>query len=74
MTLEEFNMIDDESKKVLIFEASKIAERRDDCSKFELFNINNFFVEARTSPQYSFKRTMATYASEDLPLAYAGEM
>lgn len=74
MTLDEFNSLDDQSKRFLIFDATKIAERDDDFTKFELFNISNFYIETRTSHQYIFKRTMATYTLNDLPLVYAADV
>ena len=72
--MEEFNKLDDQSKRILIFEAIKIAERNDDFTKFELINIYNFFVETRTSPEYLFKRTMATYTLKDLPPVYSSDL
>ncbi|MDB5246783.1 MAG: hypothetical protein JWQ40_1177 [Segetibacter sp.] len=71
MTVEEFNKLDDQNKKVLIFEASKIAERNEDFKKFELFNIDDFFVEIMSSRFLKFRRTMAVYTQQDLPLVYS---
>lgn len=63
MTAEEFNRLDEQSKRVIIFEADKIAENSDYLTKSELFTIDDFFIEVKTSPQNNFKRTITTYTS-----------
>jgi len=70
MTEQEFNGLGDEEKKVLLFEAKKIAERKIRFTKFELFNIDNFFVETRTSLLHKFRRKMKTYSNTNLPFVY----
>ena len=71
MTLDEFNRLDPQSKKVLLFEANKIAERDDERCRYELFAVSDFFIETTTSRLYTFKRTIATYTVNDVPLQYA---
>jgi hypothetical protein len=74
MTPEEFRRLDLESKRVLLFEANKIAEREDDNTKYELFSVNNLFIETKTSRQFTFKRTLATYTLNELPSVYAANL
>jgi hypothetical protein len=71
MTEKEFNTLDEARKKVLLFESKKITERKIRFTKFELFNIDNFFIETRTSLLHKFKRKMKTYNPGTLPLTYA---
>ncbi|HEX8356280.1 MAG TPA: hypothetical protein VF610_02665 [Segetibacter sp.] len=70
MTLQEFNRLDAQSKKVVLFEANKVAERQDGDCRYELFSFSNFFIEIKTSRHYTFKRTITTYRSEEVPANY----
>jgi hypothetical protein len=70
MTPEEFNKLDEDSKNVLIFEAKKVAEREEGSTRFQLFKIDNFFIEAKISLQEFKRRCLTTYNSNDLPLNY----
>ena len=74
MTSEDFNLLDDHQKIELIFDANKITEKRDDEVKYQLFQIDNFFVEAKTSLQGLFKRIITTYSLKQLPVEYASEV
>ncbi len=67
MTIEEFNNLDEESKQVIIFEADKISERKDDFTKYELFTIHDFFIEIKTSVSYDSKRVTTLYTLNNLP-------
>ena len=73
MTAEEFNNLSEEEKKIAIFEARKITERFDQRMKYELFQIDNFFVETKTSLQRQFKRVIATFSRKEVPLLYGDE-
>lgn len=74
MTPEEFNNLDDASKKVLLFDARKVVEKQDGFSRFQLFKIDNFFVEAKTSLKNFTRRCLTTYTVKDLPVMYAGDV
>ncbi|MCW3079854.1 hypothetical protein [Segetibacter sp.] len=72
MTVEQFNNLDEEQKKAAIFDAKKVSERFDrKVIKYELFQIDNFFVETKTSLQHKFKRVIATFTSKEVPIVYA---
>ena len=71
MTEDDFNKLDVERKNILLFDCRKITERKIRFTKFELFNIDHFFVETRTSARHKFKRQMKTYSLTTLPLLYA---
>jgi 6-phosphogluconate dehydrogenase len=71
MTAEQFNKLNEEQKKVVIFEAKKITERFDEFMKYELFQIDNFFVETRTNVQKKLKRVIATFTRKEIPKIYA---
>jgi hypothetical protein len=73
MTAEQFNDLSEEEKKIAIFEARKITERFDQRMKYELFQIDNFFVETKTSFQHHFKRVIATFSSKEVLDRYADQ-
>ena len=74
MTVEEFNNLDEEQKKAAIFDAKKVTERFDPVMKYELFQIDNFFIETRISLQNKFRRVIATFSSKEVPNVYAGKV
>ena len=73
MTVEEFDTLDDSEKNILIFEAEKLGEKTDEISKYELFFIDGFYVETRTSIQHKFRRCINTFTAEKPPAAYASK-
>jgi hypothetical protein len=74
MTVKEFHTLDYEEKVKLIFDANKIAEKADNEANFQLFEIDNFFVETKTSLEGKFKRSFTTYSLKELPVQYVGEV
>lgn len=74
MTIENFNLLSNSEKTVLIFEANQITERLDDTIKYQLFKIDNFYIETKTSLLGNFKRVINTYTLKDLPAQYAGHL
>ncbi len=74
MTVEHFNSLSEEQKKIAIFDAEKVTERSDDLAKYELFKIDNFFVETKTSIQYKFKRVIETFTLREVPAVYASPL
>lgn len=74
MSVEEFNTLSDRQKKEIIVDAEKIAEREDDVAKYELFRIDNFFVEVSRSITYRFRKILNTYSVKDIPTHYAGDI
>ena len=61
MTVEEFNRLDEQTKKIYLFEADKIAERDEGVTKIQLFKIDDFIVETRANTQTHPNRDMAAY-------------
>ncbi len=74
MTIENFNTLNEQQKVELIFDANKITEKVDNEANYQLFEINDFFVEAKTSLEGKFKRSFTTYSLKELPVEYAGEV
>lgn len=74
MTIENFNLLDEHQKVQLIFDADKISEKVDNEANYQLFQIDNFFIEARTSLEGKFKRSFTAYTLKELPVEYAGEV
>ena len=71
MTASQFNSLDDQEKKVVLFEAKKVSEKFDEVYKCELFQIGDFFIESRTSRETKINRTLQTYTAESKPEGYA---
>lgn len=74
MTIEEFNKLDEGSKRIIIFEAEKVSEVQDEFTKYLLFMIYDFYIEIKTSISNVWKRTIVTYKIDDVPLKYAGDV
>lgn len=74
MTIETFNSLNEQQKVELIFDANKITEKVDREANYQLFQIDNFFVEAKTSLEGKFKRSFTTYSLKALPAEYIGEV
>lgn len=74
MTIAEFTTLAEDQKVQLIFDANKITEKIDKESNYQLFQIDNFFVETKTSLEGKFKRSIKTYSLKELPVDYAGEV
>ncbi|MEJ7677729.1 MAG: hypothetical protein WKG06_07650 [Segetibacter sp.] len=66
--------MNEQQKVELIFDANKITEKVDNEANYQLFQINDFFVEAKTSLEGKFKRSFTTYSLKELPVEYAGEV
>ena len=74
MNSEEFNNLDEETQRVILFEADKISEKHNEYTKFELFYIRDIFIETRTSMRNHFRRTITTYTLNTLPLIYGANV
>ncbi len=74
MNIENFNNLKEHQKVELIFDANKITEKVDNEANYQLFQINNFYIEAKTSLEGKFKRSFTTYTLKELPVEYAGEI
>lgn len=72
--IDDFNKLSEPEKVELIFDANKIAEKVDNDANYQLFQIDNFFVESKTSLEGKFKRSFRTFTVKDLPVEYAGEI
>ena len=74
MTINDFKMLEDHQKVQIIFDAEKVSEKIDDVANYQLFQIDNFFVETKTSLEGKFKRSIKTFTLKELPVEYAGEV
>jgi len=74
MTIQTFNSLHEHQKVQMIFDADKITEKVDDEANYQLFRIDNFFIEAKTSLEGKFKRTFTFYTLNELPAEYASEL
>lgn len=74
MTIDEFDKLSEEKKGVIIFDADKISEGRDDFIRCELFTAYDFFIETKTSIRYNWKRNISTHTINNIPLKYAADV
>ena len=70
MTVGQFNNLNDEEKKIALFEATKISEKFEDLYKCELFQIGDFFIESRTDKHTKINRTLKTFPAAERPVDY----
>ena len=66
MTAKEFENLDDNDKKVALFEANKIAEKLEGSQKTEVFKIDNFYIESKTSIVFKTKRVLTIVTSDKM--------
>ncbi len=71
MTIEEFNKLSDRCKKELLIDAKKLAEREDAVAKYEIFKIDDFFVEVSRSITFKFRKIINTFSSKEKPVELA---
>ncbi|MDQ6815335.1 MAG: hypothetical protein M3040_16490 [Bacteroidota bacterium] len=70
MTIEQYNNLTDNQKKNLLIDALKIDEHEDEIATYELFRIDDFFVEVSRSVTYKFRKILNTYSIRDVPRSY----
>ncbi len=74
MTIQEFNLLNDQRKKEIIIDAHKVAEYQDDhSSRFELFHFEDFYIEVKVNFQHRYRKIINTYSFQDIPLIYGGK-
>jgi len=61
MTIEEFEAVSDLEKKSLLVDANKLSEREDAIAKYEIFQIDDFYVEVSLSVTHKFRRILRIY-------------
>ena len=74
MTIDDFKALEEQQKVQLIFDAYKVTEKVDDEANYQLFQIDNFYVETKTSLEGKFKRSFAFYTLKELPADYLSEV
>jgi len=74
MTIDDFKALEEQQKVQAIFDANKVTEKVDDQANYQLFQIDNFYVETKTSLEGKFKRSFKTYSLRELPVDYASEV
>jgi hypothetical protein len=53
MNPQQFTQLSDSDKQTVLLSATKLAERQEDQYKYELFEYNGFYIEARWSLLYN---------------------
>ncbi|GEO12097.1 hypothetical protein [Segetibacter aerophilus] len=72
MTIDQYNNLPDKQKKELLIDAIKIGEHEDEIATYELFKIDDFYVEVSRSVTYKFRRILHTYPFKDNLPNYVG--
>lgn len=73
MTIEDFNSLPAQRQKEIIVDAQKVAEFKDDSVKYEVFKIDQFFVEVKVSFLKKYRKITKTFYPSDFPLLYSGK-
>ena len=66
MTANEFEMLDENGKNIVLFEANKIAEKIEDDYKTELFQVDEFFIESKITLDSTSKRVLTTLKTKPI--------
>jgi hypothetical protein len=74
MTINDYNGMNHEEKISWLSKAKKITERIEECTKYELFQLGNFFIEIRFCIRQQFKKIVNTYVLKELPQEYVAEV
>jgi hypothetical protein len=74
MNVDDFRLLEDCQKVQMIFDAKKITEKIDQDSNYQLFQIENFYVETKICLEGKCKRSIKAYSLKELPVEYAGEV
>lgn len=70
MSSDNFNDLKDLDKHQLVFDAEKVDEVHDGFITFSLFKLDNLYIEVRTSPDRTIKKSIRGYELKELPLIY----
>jgi hypothetical protein len=71
MNVEDFDRLSETEKVTLIFDADKLAEKKDSEANYQLFAVDDVFIESKTSLFGKFKRVFTAFSLRDLPSDYA---
>ncbi len=69
-----FNSLSDKRQKEIIVDAQKVAEYQDgDAERYELFGIEDFFIEVKVNFWERNRKILNTYSMKDIPINYDGK-
>ncbi|MCW3105810.1 MAG: hypothetical protein JWQ09_316 [Segetibacter sp.] len=75
MLIEDFNSLPEDRKMTIIVDAQKIGEYENgDIARYELFRVDNFYVEVKVSFLYRYRKIINAYDLKDVPLVYSGKV
>ena len=74
MTIEQYNNLPDREKKHLLIDAKKVTEYEDEIATYELFRLDDFYIEVSRSVTYKFRKILNTYEFKDIPLVYSANV
>ncbi|MCW3114685.1 MAG: hypothetical protein JWR18_3081 [Segetibacter sp.] len=72
MTIQDFNSLPESRKKEIIVDAEKLGEYRDkDLARYELFQVDDFFVEVKVSFLFRYRKIANSYSISEIPRVYS---
>lgn len=72
MSIQDFNSLPESRKKEIIVDAEKLGEYRDkDLARYELFQVDNFYVEVKVSFLFRYRKIANTYSLSQIPHIYS---
>ncbi|MEJ7678435.1 MAG: hypothetical protein WKG06_11360 [Segetibacter sp.] len=74
MTPEKFNSLQSSDKEDLLLLAVEVCQKSDELFNYELFKLNDFFIEVRMNYQHRLHKIVTAYNLEELPVMYEGEV
>jgi hypothetical protein len=74
MNRETFDNLSEPEKNALIFDANKIDDLSDEFFHYQLFKIDNFYIEVITAVDQYARKQVNTYLVKNIPLLYAAKV
>lgn len=72
MNCNQFYKLEEHQQMKLIMDADYVTEKVEGECKFELFKIDSFYVEVKTSVSGNYRKVVSCYSLRDLPAEYTG--
>ena len=74
MTLYQFNLLDEMEQMEAIWEAVKLVERSDDTFHYNLYQIDDFYVEEKIHIAYDARHAFRSFKTTELLKPYLDQM
>jgi hypothetical protein len=74
VSFENFNSLSDKQKKDLLVDAKKVSEYQQDLVRYELFTLEDFYVEVKIDFLQRYRIITGAYSLQNIPKRYTGQI